>query len=295
LNTLANYNASMQTITREYISDAAPILKWAGGKSQLLKQYQPFFPSRSSFQTYYEPFAGSAAVFFHLQPTHSLLADMNEQLIDLYKAIQQDVEGVIGALKQHRNEQEYYYEIRAQDPDELSPQERAARLIFLNKTCYNGLFRVNRSGRFNVPFGRYTNPTICNEKRLRAASQALADVELKFMDFEEAVDGAREGDFVYFDPPYVPLNSTSNFTSYHRFDFGTADHERLATTFHRLVAQNIDVMLSNSDTPLVRKLYGGSDYRVIEVQARRNINSKASRRGPITELLITNQTPSNDR
>jgi DNA adenine methylase len=281
----------MQTITREYITAAAPILKWAGGKSQLLKQYQPYFPARNAIQTYYEPFAGSAAVFFHLQPFPALLADMNEQLIELYQVIQKDVEGVIRALKQHHNDQAYYYEIRAQDPHDLPPQERAARLIFLNKTCYNGLFRVNRSGRFNVPFGRYTNPTICNEKRLRAASQALADVELKFMDFEEAVEGAQPGDFVYFDPPYVPLSGTSNFTSYHRSDFGVAEHERLAATFHRLVARNINVMLSNSDTPLVRKLYSGSDYRIIEVQARRNINSKASRRGPITELLITNQTP----
>lgn len=266
----------------------APFLKWAGGKRRLLAQYQEYFPPQAAVRRYYEPFIGSAAVFFHLQYTLAYLSDRNERLIDVYRAVQQDVEGVIHALRIHRNEADHYYAVRAQDPAGLTQAERAARLIYLNKTCYNGLYRENSKGEFNVPFGRYRNPTICDEARLRAAARALQGVELRTTDFAGAVADAGAGDFVYFDPPYVPLSQTSNFTSYERNVFGMEDHLRLAEVIAQLTGQGCNVMLSNSSAPLVRDLYHGRGYRLIPIQARRNINSKADRRGPVPELLILN-------
>ncbi|MGW8318192.1 MAG: DNA adenine methylase [Candidatus Promineifilaceae bacterium] len=274
---------------RPYVIEAAPFLKWAGGKSQLLDQYTPYLPPRERIGRYYEPFIGSAAVFFHLQPVRACLADVNDKLIEIYQVVQQEVESLIQALKGYENERDYYYRVRAMKPAELDPVQRAARLIYLNKTCYNGLYRENKKGEFNVPFGRYKKPTICDAPRLRAASRALQGVTLRVADFEQAVDGAGPGDFVYFDPPYVPLNATSNFTSYNRYGFGAHDQHRLAETFHRLAQAGCCVMLSNSSAPLVYELYGSHGYRVIEVQARRSINSKAERRGPLTELLILNR------
>ncbi|MDX1616254.1 MAG: DNA adenine methylase [Candidatus Promineifilaceae bacterium] len=271
------------------VADAAPFLKWAGGKTQLLKQYAPHFPDREAIGRYYEPFIGSGAVFFHLQPSAAVLADMNAKLIEVYRVVQQDVEGLIEALQIHRNEKDYFYAVRAQDPATLSPVERAARLIFLNKTCYNGLYRENQQGEFNVPFGRYKNPTICDVERLRNASQALTGTELRAGDFAETVAGAGPGDLVYFDPPYVPLNATSNFTSYNRFGFDAHDQRRLAQTFHELAQRGCTVMLSNSSAPLVYELYDDRGYELIEVSARRSINSRADRRGPVKELLIVSR------
>ena len=270
---------------------AAPFLKWAGGKSRLLKQYAPYFPSRDHVRHYYEPFIGSAAVYFHLQPANARLSDVNEKLVEVYRVVQQDVEALIEVLKGHRNDRDYYYQIRGQDPRKLSPVARAARLIFLNKTCYNGLYRENRKGEFNVPFGRYKNPTICDSARLRRASLGLQGVDLQVADFSSSVSPASAGDFIYFDPPYIPLNSTSNFTSYNRFGFGLDDQRRLAETIHKSTSKGCKVMLSNSDVPLAYELYGSRGYRFISIQARRNINSKAERRGAITELLIINYNP----
>ena len=276
----------MTTFT--YVDNAAPFLKWAGGKRRLLKQYRPYFPPRDEIRNYYEPFIGSAAVFFHLQPQQATLSDINEQLVDVYRIVQQDVESLIRLLKKHKNDKDHFYQTRALDPIDLSPQEQAARLIYLNKTCYNGLYRENRQGRFNVPFGRYKNPNICDERRLRTASKILQGVKLQVADFDEAVSEAVPGDFIYFDPPYAPLSATSNFTSYNRYDFRAADQHRLAGTIHQLTANGCAVMLSNSSAPLIYELYGDRDYRLIEVQSRRNINSKAERRGFVTELLILN-------
>jgi DNA adenine methylase len=273
---------------RAAVDKATPFLKWAGGKSQLLSQYQDYFPQPEEFGRYYEPFIGSAAVYFHLQPPHARLSDRNDKLIEIYKVVQRHVEDLILTLKQHINDEDYYYQIRAQNPADLTPIQRAARLIYLNKTCYNGLFRENSQGEFNVPFGRYPNPTICDEKRLRTASLALQGVELCVADFEQAVEPAAPGDFIYFDPPYAPRSATSNFTGYHRDGFTTADQVRLAETFHRLAARGCRVMLSNATVPLVYELYDGRGYHFIQVQARRSINSKANGRGPIPELLITN-------
>ncbi len=279
----------MTTLT--YVENAAPFLKWAGGKSRLLKQYGPYFPPRDEIRHYYEPFIGGAAVFFYLQPQFSTLSDINKKLVDVYRIVQQDVEGLIRLLKKHKNEKEYFYQIRAQNPADLSPQEQAARLIFLNKTCYNGLYRENRGGRFNVPFGCYKNPKICDEQRLRTASAVLQGVSLQEIEFSQALAKAVPGDFIYLDPPYAPVSATSNFTGYSRYNFLAADQRRLAGTVHELTARGCNVMLSNSSTPLVYELYGDRGYHLIEVKSRRNINSKADRRGPITELLILNYDP----
>jgi len=274
------------------VPEAAPFLKWAGGKSRLLKQYEPYFPDTKQISHYYEPFIGSAAVFFHLQPENAVLSDINEKLVEVYQVVQQEVEALIQALGRHPNESAYYYRIRAKDPQQLSTVDRAARLIYLNKTCYNGLYRENRNGEFNVPFGRYKNPKICDERRLRHASQALQGIGLKVADFAHVIDEAQEGDFVYFDPPYVPLSATSNFTAYNKGDFKIADQRRLASVITQLSRQGCMLMLSNSSTPLIRELYAGQEYRLIPIQARRNINSKADRRGPVEELLIINYEPS---
>jgi DNA adenine methylase len=273
------------------VEGAAPYLKWAGGKRRLLKQYAPYFPARASIDRYYEPFVGSAAVFFYLQPQRARLADVNHQLVEIYQVVQQDVEGLIKVLKTHRNEREYYYQIRAQDPAELSAAERAGRLIFLNRTCYNGLYRENRRGKFNVPFGRYDNPKICDENRLRLASAALQGVDLAVGDFAQVVDRAGPGDFVYFDPPYAPLSATSNFTHYNRHGFNAGDQRRLAGVVEELTGRNCRVMLSNSSAPLIYELYNRPEYHLAPIQARRNINSKADGRGPVQELLILNYDP----
>lgn len=274
--------------SRNYVDDAGPFLKWAGGKGGLIRQYSAHFPPRERFGRYYEPFLGSAAVFFYLQPTNACLADVNEKLVELYRVVQNNVEALIEALKVHRNEKDYYYRIRAQEPTRLTSIQRAARLIFLNKTCFNGLYRENRKGQFNVPFGRYENPTICDAERLRASSRALQGVELRVADFEEVVADASPGDLIYFDPPYAPLSTTSNFTSYNKHGFGFDDQKRLAETFQQLTARGCLVMLSNSSAPVIYELYGGLGYNLIEIAARRSINSRADGRGAIKELLITN-------
>jgi DNA adenine methylase len=213
---------------------------------------------------------------------------VNRSLVEVYQTVQQEIDPLIQALQDHKNQRDYFYEVRAQDPARLTLVQRAARLIYLNKTCYNGLYRENKKGQFNVPFGRYKNPAICDERRLRAASQALQGVKLMVSDFEDVVAAAAAGDFVYFDPPYAPLNSTSNFTHYNKDGFGDAEQRRLARTFHRLAGKGCNVMLSNSSAELVYELYEGRGYAMTEIKARRSINSKSDRRGPVTELLITN-------
>ncbi len=272
-----------------------PFLKWAGGKGQLLNQYEPYFP-RTPLRGYYEPFVGSGAVFFHLHEWGLFetyhLSDLNTDLLTCYRVVRDHVEDLIMRLHEHKahHSRDYYYAIRSRDRDPLwpdaSPIERAARLIYLNKTCYNGLWRVNQQGFFNVPMGRYVNPDIVHEDRLRAASRALQGVELAVSGFETAAEQANSGDFVYFDPPYHPLSRTANFTSYAREDFGEAEQHRLARVFAELDRRGCHVMLSNSDTPFVRELY--QPYRVETVTARRAINSAKGKRGVITEVVVTN-------
>ncbi len=273
-----------------------PFLKWAGGKSQLLAQFEALYPRRSQVRRYLEPFAGSAAVFFHLRNLYQtgevILADSNAELINTYRAIQQEVEEVVRLLAKHRkaHSQEHYYRIRARRPSELSSAELAARTIYLNKTCFNGLYRVNSRGGFNVPIGRYEDPPILDARNLRAASSALRGVELRQGHFRETLQYARKGDFIYFDPPYQPLSTTAFFTAYTRNSFTPADQEELAEVFRLLSDRGCRVMLSNSDTQLIRRLYRGFDLRTVD--ARRSINSKADRRGAIKEIVVLNYEPS---
>ncbi len=268
---------------------AGPIVKWAGGKKSLLQQYQPHFPPKGNYNRYFEPFLGGGAIFFYLQPAQSFLFDLNSELIELYQVVRDNVEDLIGALKKHRNEEAYFYRIRAIDPAELTPVEQAARFIFLNRTCYNGLYRVNRRGQFNVPFGRYDNPTICAETKLRAASMALRNAQLKVADFSHVLELAQAGDLVYFDPPYEPLSPTSNFTSYTSNGFSSEEQRRLAGVFRELDDRGCLLMLSNSTAGLIHELYTG--FQLHEISARRAINSKAERRGLVKELLVTNFPP----
>ena len=283
-----------------------PVLKWAGGKTRLLPELVRRLPAaflaaqaavsdvatvgtrtrRTRTPRYFEPFSGGAALFFHLRPHHATLTDCNEELIHLYRVVRDDVEALIDELSQHPHDRTHYYSVRAQNPHELDPIERAARMVFLNRTCFNGLWRVNKRGEFNVPFGSYTNPTICPEDRLRAASRALAGVTLEVMDFEAATANAKAGDFVYFDPPYVPLTRTASFTAYTGLGFGLPEQQRLAELFTKLTSRGIHCMLSNSDTPLVRELYAG--HRIDRVLAPRSISRDASRRDAVGEVIVTN-------
>jgi len=264
----------------------SPFLKWAGGKGGLLAQYEPFLPARDAIQRYVEPFLGGGAVFFRTQYHPARLADVNEAVINVYEMVRDQVGPLIELLGQHVNEHDYFYEVRDLDPLTLSPVERAARFIYLNRTCYNGLYRVNSKGEFNVPFGRYKNPRLQDAEGLTAASQALADVELVHADFEQSTADCGPGDFVYFDPPYDPVSDTSNFTRYARDGFDAEAQRRLAEVFASLAERGARVMLSNSDTPLIRSLYDPQRFEVHEIQARRAINSNPNGRGPVTELLI---------
>jgi DNA adenine methylase len=272
-----------------------PFLKWAGGKTQLLSRLESLFPPAGSFTRYLEPFLGSGAVFFRVRqrcaPREVILADGNEDLILAYRRIQQDVEGVIDLLERHRRRhgREHYYRVRSRRPAALSPAARAARLIYLNKTCFNGLYRVNAQGGFNVPMGRYENPPILDAANLRSVARALRGVHLKAAHFRATLDYARKGDFLYFDPPYHPLSATASFTSYMNGSFRERDQEELAEVYGVLSERGCRVMLSNSDAGLIRRLYGG--YDIHPVSARRSINSNAARRGPVAELVILNYTP----
>ncbi len=262
---------------------ARPFLKWAGGKSQLLTQYQPFFPT--DYTTYYEPFLGGGAVFFHLQPPQARLMDINPELVNVYQCVQGQVEAVIAELERHQinHNSDYYYQVRAQRHG--SDVERAARLIYLNKTCFNGLYRENSKGEFNVPMGRYKNPKICDRPLLQSAAIALQSAQISVAPFNQVLDLATTAqDFVYFDPPYYPISATSSFTAYNRYDFRPDDQIRLRDTFVELAQRGVKVMLSNSDCPFIRELYQGFPMQAIA--ATRAINSNTEKRGKITELLV---------
>jgi DNA adenine methylase len=263
---------------------ARPFLKWAGGKSQLLPQFRSLIPK--SFKTYHEVFLGGGALFFALGPRAARLTDRNAELVDCYQAVRDDVDGVIAALKKHRYEKEHFYKVRELAPESLSPAARAARMIFLNKTAFNGLYRVNSSGRFNVPFGRHKNPLICDVENLHACSAALAHTALEVADFSVVASHAKRGDFVYFDPPYVPVSETSYFTSYSVGGFTWDDQRRLADVLRVLSKRRVKVMLSNSDAPQLRALY--AEFRIERVEATRRINSQVGGRGKINEIVVLN-------
>lgn len=274
-----------------------PFLKWAGGKTQLLDQFSRLYPRE--FAAYHEPFVGSGAVYFHLKSlkmngtlngsmTRAYLTDCNDELVNCYRVVQNNVDELIKLLTRHkrRHSHEYYYKVRSQDPAQLNNMQRAARLIYLNKTCFNGLYRVNRDGQFNVPMGRYQNPAILDEARLKVVSQSLQSAHINYSSFKEVLNKATWGDFIYFDPPYHPLSKTSNFTSYTENNFGNHEQSELADVFRELDRKGCKVMLSNSSARFIWKLYEG--FKRVHVKAARLINSKAQKRGKISELVILN-------
>ena len=272
---------------------AHPFLKWVGGKTALLSEITSRLPVKK-VGTYYEPFIGGGAVFFALAAEgrfeKAVIGDASAELMCAYAALSSDVDGVVRALKKHVYEKEYYYDVRAQNPKRLGASARAARFIYLNKACFNGLYRVNKKGVFNVPFGAHKNLLICDEENLRAVAKVLKKTKLAVCDFERAVEPAVRGDFVYFDPPYVPVSETSDFTDYTTGGFGLEEQQRLRDVARRLDDRGVRVLLSNSDTPFVRKLYKG--FRFEEVRAPRRVNSNGGKRGKVGELLISGRVSS---
>ncbi len=268
----------------------APFLKWVGGKRQLLPIIMELVPEKIT--NYYEPFVGGGAMLFAMQPQKAVINDFNQELINVYKVIKFYPEELINDLKLHINDADYYYKIRALDrePDfkNMSDIKKASRVIFLNKTCYNGLYRVNSSGEFNSPFGKYKNPNIVNEDTIRAVSQYLNknDITILQGDFEEALNGIKKGSFVYFDPPYDPVSKSSSFTGYVQGGFDSSAQERLRDLCVKLDSMGVNFMLSNSATPYIESLYKNFDLKY--VKAIRSINSNAKKRGEIDELIIRN-------
>ena len=285
-----------QSVTQ---TKSKPFLKWVGGKSQLLEQFEPYFSdafNNNHVKRYLEPFVGGGAVFFHLSNTlriqeNSILYDNNEDLINTYQIVRDHLDELILTLSVHQkmHDREYYYKIRGQDRDpnlKLSNIERAARTIYLNRTCYNGLYRVNSKDQFNVPMGSYKNPKILHEDILLSASTALQKTIIEPRDFEFVLDLAKSGDFIYFDPPYDPLSKTSSFTSYTANNFLDSDQQRLAEVYSTLSSRGCHCMLSNSYTPFILDLY--RDFRIETVRAVRAVNSDPNGRGAIDEVLVLN-------
>lgn len=275
----------------EHIAHAAPVVKWVGGKRQLLPQILPLIPKRMS--AYCEPFLGGGAVLFALQPRRALVNDLNQDLITVYRVIKENADALIEHLSHHENTPEYFYRIRDLDRDReayaaLSDVEKASRLLYLNKTCYNGLFRVNASGAFNSPYGHYRRPNIVNEQTIRGVSRYFNSCDITFFseDFAAVLNRVPRGGFVYLDPPYDPVSDTASFTGYNRGGFGREEQVRLKACCDALTARGVRFLLSNSATPFIRELY--SSYHVSIVQARRAVNSVASRRGAIEEVLVRN-------
>lgn len=278
-----------------------PFMKWAGGKGQLLPELSRRLPRR--FRRYHEPFVGGGALFFHLVNSGrlrhgALLSDFNPELILCYQVVRDDVEALIEALRcheQHRLDGEYFREVRSWDRRadfaQRSPVERAARTIFLNRTCYNGLYRLNQKGQFNAPFGHYRNPLICDPINMRAVSRALRDVDLAVGDFGDVLGRAEPGDLVYFDPPYVPMSATASFTHYTGQTFGSEAQRRLADLFVELARRGVHVMLSNSHTPLSNELYTPHAVHKDVVYASRKINCDGLKRGLVEELIVCSYMP----
>lgn len=275
----------------KYNKLASPILKWVGGKRQLLPIIRKYIPDKIS--TYYEPFIGGGAILFDIQPNKAIVNDVNSELINLYRVVKNDVEALINDLSKHKNEADYFYEVRAWDREpafyqKLTDVERASRIHYLNKTCYNGLFRVNQAGQFNTPFGRYNNPNIENSITLRAVSKYFneANIEFKNTDFEDALKGIRKGAFVYFDPPYDPVSDSSNFTGYDKGGFNRNEQIRLKKLCDKLNEREIKFLLSNASTDFIIELY--KNYKIEIIQAKRAINSNGDARGEVDEVLVRN-------
>jgi DNA adenine methylase len=268
----------------------SPFLKWVGGKRQIMSSIVEHLPN--TYTTYYEPFVGGGAVLFHLQPKNAVINDFNDELVNVYKIIKESPEELIKELKKHKNTSDYFYKIRSLDRTikfkSLSDIERASRIIYLNKTCYNGLYRVNNSGEFNSPFGKYKNPNIVNEPTIKAVSNYLNSSKIKLFsgDYEQVIKNPNKGAFVYLDPPYHPVSGSSNFTGYIQGGWEEADQVRLKDNCDRLNAKGVKFLLSNSAGKFIKDLY--KNYKISIVKATRSINSDGDKRGEVEEVLIKN-------
>lgn len=264
-----------------------PFVKWAGGKRQLLNILNESAPA--SFNRYFEPFIGGGAFLFSQLPNSATVSDANPELINCYQVIRDNVEGLIRSLVLHKNDEDHFYATRAKNLKKLTPIQRASRFIYLNKTCFNGLYRENRSGQFNAPYGRYENPKIADKDNLLAISEYLngADIEIYSSDYQAIISKAKAGDFVYLDPPYVPLTKTASFASYVKGGFGLDDQMALAKAFAVLSEKGVYVMLSNSNTPIIHELY--AEFNIKTIHASRSINCKGGKRGKEeNEVLVVN-------
>lgn len=271
-------------------SSAQPFLKWAGGKWAIAEKIAAFLPDDAAQRRYREPFLGGGAMFFFLEPKRAVLSDTVADLVTTYRVVQNDVEALIKRLQKlaRDHDEAHFYAIRERFNAErdASDLDRASWLVYLNKTCFNGLFRTNRSGEFNVPFGRYRAPRVADAERLRRASAALARAKIVHAPFDELLETAEAGDLVYLDPPYVPLSRTASFSAYADGGFGPEDQRRLADVFRKLDRRGCLLALSNSDTPVVRDLYAGFDIQTLE--APRVISSKVTDRSAVREVLVRN-------
>jgi len=290
----ANQEDIFKDVARLLGEKPKPFVKWVGGKRQLLKQFRELglYPPEDFdpiHNTYFEPFVGGGAVFFDLLPQKAELSDWNKELVITYNVIKNNVEELIESLKKHKYGKEYYLEIRAKKIEDLTDINIASRFIYLNRTGFNGMYRVNKQGGFNVPFGKYNNPLICDEINLRRVSQALQNVSIKHQDYKAVLKKAKKGDFIYLDPPYFPVSKTALFTSYTADAFLEKEQIELRDTFIKLYKRGCFVMLSNSDTPFINEIYSSiKGVKNNKIIAGRSINSKGSGRGKITEVLITN-------
>ena len=278
----------MAVVLEKLQQETYPIVKWVGGKRQLMFELLKNMPE--NYNRYFEPFIGGGALFFELQPDNAYISDMNEELINLYQVVRDNVDELITDLQKHDISKEYFMEIRNIDRTEeyknWSNIQKASRFIYLNRTCFNGMYRVNSKGEFNVPFGHYKNPRILDENNLINCSNLLQKTEIKHADFSEILKKVKKGDFVYFDPPYVPLSETSSFTSYTKDGFDIDMQFKLRDVCDELDSMGVKFLLSNSDTKLVNELY--ENYNIKKVFASRQINANADGRGKITEVLVRN-------
>ena len=278
----------MAVVLEKLQQETYPIVKWVGGKRQLMFELLKNMPK--NYNRYFEPFIGGGALFFELQPENAYISDMNEELINLYQVVRDNVDELIVDLQKHDISKDYFMEIRNIDRTEeyknWSNIQKASRFIYLNRTCFNGMYRVNSKGEFNVPFGHYKNPRILDENNLINCSNLLQRTEIKHADFSEILKKVKKGDFVYFDPPYVPLSETSSFTSYTKDGFDIDMQFKLRDVCDELDSMGVKFLLSNSDTKLVNELY--ENYNIKKVFASRQINANADGRGKITEVLVRN-------
>ena len=270
----------------------SPFVKWVGGKRQLLPAIKTLLPANIHKYKYVEPFVGGGAVLFHLQPNKALINDFNEELINVYLCIKNNVDDLIESLRQHKNEAEYFYAVRALDRSSefsrLSDIERASRIIFLNKTCFNGLYRVNNSGEFNAPFGRYKSPNIVNEPVLRAVHNYLSsnNIEIIQGSYESVLSSLKSNAFVYLDPPYHPVSETSNFTGYIQGGWGEDEQISLREKCDKLNSKGIKFLLSNSYSDFTLDQYKNYDISIVE--ANRMVNANSNNRGGVREILVKN-------